>query len=81
MTTNPSQTPTAENLRTAWLPMLSLAPRLFQEGSGSVSPSVYWWRPERGFLLLPVGEVDRHPAFFPPDELVEMLNEVAGAGS
>lgn len=53
--------------------MLGFAARRYEAGPGSISPHLYWWRPE-GLLRLP-GEVDEEAIrFFPPDEFVALLN-------
>jgi hypothetical protein len=46
---------------------------LFNEGPGSISPSIYWWR-DGAVTLLPSEIAGRNVQFAPPDEFVEVLN-------
>jgi hypothetical protein len=61
-----------------------LAHRYFEEGPGSLSPSLYWWRDGR-LTILPAEVTDDGLRFAPPEEFVEgCLNLLAdskhGAG-
>ncbi len=51
---------------------------MFQEGPGSISPGLYWWR-EGLVSLLPAQFDGRKVQFAPPDEFVQALNRLAGA--
>lgn len=55
--------------------MIPMARGMFQEGPGSISPSVYWWRGGH-FTLLPAELVDGKIEFKPPEEFVEMLGRI-----
>lgn len=55
--------------------MIPMACGMFQEGPGSISPSVYWWR-DGHFTLLPADLVDGKIEFKPPEEFVEMLGRI-----
>ena len=53
-------------------PFVQLAQTQFQQGPGSISPNLYWWRPS-GLTLLPTEIKDRQLAFTPPDEFNAMV--------
>jgi hypothetical protein len=52
---------------------------MFNEGPGSISPDIYWWR-EGSVTLLPSSFDDKRIQFAPPDEFVEVLNGLAASG-
>jgi len=56
--------------------LIQAVARDFNQGPGSISPSIYWWRPGGSLTLLP-SETGRRPTFMPPDEFMEMLNTLA----
>jgi hypothetical protein len=51
---------------------------LFEEGPGSISPWIYWWR-EGSVTLLPSEVAAESVQFVPPDEFVEVLNALPAA--
>jgi len=53
--------------------LIPTAVSLFQEGPGSISPSLYWWR-EGDVVLLPAQLDEQNLHFMPPDEFVQALN-------
>jgi hypothetical protein len=53
--------------------LIVTAVSLFNEGPGSISPAIYWWR-DGAVKLLPSEIEDRNVQFFPPDDFVEILN-------
>lgn len=53
--------------------LIPMAVSLFQQGPGSISPGLYWWRHE-GVTLLPAQADGRRVQFAPPDEFVQVLN-------
>lgn len=57
--------------------MLLLAHRMFVDGPGSITPELYWWR--QGRLERLPARVDKDQAlhFAPPEEFVQMLNQLA----
>jgi hypothetical protein len=57
--------------------LIRLAASGYEEGPGSLTPDLYWWR-NGTWTVLPV-TVDRKGAvqFFPPDDFVALLNEIA----
>lgn len=56
--------------------LIPTAVSMFQQGPGSISPGLYWWR--AGVVTLLPAEFDgRNVAFRPPDEFVEALNRLA----
>jgi hypothetical protein len=57
--------------------MLLIAEKMENEGPGSISPHVYYRRPNGTFLLLPHEQQDDKIIFSPPDEFVELLNRLA----
>jgi hypothetical protein len=57
--------------------MLPMACGIFQEGPGSVTPHVYWWR-DGQFTHLPAEVGPASIDFQPPAEFVAMLERVAG---
>jgi hypothetical protein len=59
--------------------MLVSLDRMFRQGPGSLSPSLYWWRPG-SFTLLPGDVVEGQVRFSPPSEFVQVLNRLANRG-
>lgn len=55
--------------------LLQMAMGMYQEGPGSISPSVYWWR-DGELTLLPSSLEGSKLDFFPPDEFVEVVNRL-----
>lgn len=56
--------------------MIPIAFGMYQEGPGSLSSGLYWWRPGR-LLLLPTKVTAQSISFSPPAEFVnEVLNQV-----
>ena len=53
--------------------LIPTAVALFNEGPGSISPGIYWWR-DGSVTLLPSEVAGSNVQFAPPDELVEVLN-------
>ena len=49
---------------------------MFQQGPGSISPGLYWWR-DGSITLLPAQVDGKKVAFAPPDEFVAVLNGLA----
>lgn len=58
--------------------LLVIAYRRYEEGPGSLSPYVYWWRPDDTLVTLPA-EIHGDALQFspPPDFLEDCLNELA----
>lgn len=56
--------------------LIPMAVSMFQQGPGSISPGLYWWR-SGTVTLLPAEFDGRNVAFRPPDEFVEALNRLA----
>src|SRR5919201_6167038 len=50
--------------------------RIFEEGPGSISSDLYWWR-ERTFTLFPIDASVQPMRVHPPDGFVDMLNRLA----
>src|SRR5437867_6085625 len=50
--------------------------RIFEEGPGSISADLYWWR-KRTFTLFPIDASTQRMQARPPDEFVDMLNRLA----
>ncbi len=48
----------------------------FNEGPGSISPQIFWWRGGT-FTLFPIDGSVRPMQVKPPDEFVEMMNQLA----
>jgi hypothetical protein len=47
-----------------------------REGPGSITPNLYWYRDGR-FTLLPYEIANKQFNFRPPDELVDLMNQLA----
>jgi hypothetical protein len=52
------------------------AERLHREGPGSIVPHVYWWRHAEPPLRIPATITEHEVVLVPPDEFVEMLNDL-----
>lgn len=59
--------------------MIPMAVSLFQQGPGSISPGLYWWRND-GVTLLPAHMEGRAVQFAPPESFVQVLNGLAQPG-
>jgi hypothetical protein len=58
--------------------LIPMAASLFQQGPGSISPGLYWWR--NGSVTELPSQVDgTRVQFFPPDDFVEVLNSLPAA--
>lgn len=56
--------------------MIPIAFGMYQEGPGSLSPGIYWWRPGR-LRLLPTKVTAQSITFSPPDDFVaEVLDRI-----
>lgn len=56
--------------------LVTMAFGMFQEGPGSISPTVYWWRPGR-FVAIPAEVKAKSVTITPPEEFVtEVLNRL-----
>jgi hypothetical protein len=53
--------------------MIVLGHNLYQEGPGSISPQLYWWR-DGDLTLVPSQFNNKKIDFSPPDEFVQVLN-------
>jgi hypothetical protein len=53
--------------------IIPIAVSLFQQGPGSISPGLYWWRGDN-VKLLPAQFDGRSVQFIPPDDFVQVLN-------
>jgi hypothetical protein len=56
--------------------MFQIAMNLFQQGPGSISDQLYWWRSGE-FVHLPHSASGKNINFAPPDDFVELLNGLA----
>jgi hypothetical protein len=56
--------------------LIVTAVSMFNQGPGSISPGLYWWR-EGSVTLLPSSFDGKKVDFAPPDEFVELLNGLA----
>jgi len=57
--------------------MIPIAFGMYQEGPGSLSPGLYWWKPPGALTLLPTKVSAQSISFSPPDNFVkEVLNSV-----
>jgi hypothetical protein len=56
--------------------LILAATAMFQQGPGSISPSLYWWR-ESSVTLLPTELDGSGVQFFPPEDFVQALQELA----
>jgi hypothetical protein len=59
--------------------LIPTAVSMFQEGPGSISPGLYWWR-DGAVIPLPAQIDGPDIAFVPPDEFVQALNRLPEAG-
>ncbi len=58
--------------------IIATAASMFQQGPGSISPGLYWWR-DGSVSLLPARVGDREIQFAPPDDFVQVLNTLPSA--
>lgn len=56
--------------------LIPLIKSLYNEGPGSISPNLYWYRQQK-FINLPYRETRKALQFFPPAEFTDMLNRMA----
>lgn len=57
--------------------MLEVVPRMCFEGPGSITPSLYWWRPGQALMQLPAEyRADGVVNFTPPAAFVDVLNRL-----
>ena len=56
--------------------LIPVAAGMFEEGPGSISPHLYWWRPQ-GLTLLETAIEDDSLVFRPPEDFVAVLNSLA----
>ncbi len=56
--------------------MLHVVPHMWDEGPGSITPSLYWWQPGPRLVRLPVEYGEESTAFMPPPEFVDVLNRL-----
>ncbi len=50
-----------------------IAHGMHREGPGSISPLVYWYSPERGFIALPIERAEDGLVFRPPEPFLDLL--------
>jgi hypothetical protein len=60
--------------------LLMNASRLYNDGPHSVSPGVYWWRPDRPLVALPAEVTAARISFYPPAEFVDTLAQLPPPG-
>jgi len=58
--------------------LIPIAGSMFEQGPGSISPSLYWWR-EGAVTLLPSRLDGSNVQFMPPDDFVQALNALPEA--
>lgn len=56
--------------------MLNVVPRMCHEGPGSITPSLYWWRPGQALMLLPAERSEGGISFYPPAAFTDLLNRL-----
>ena len=56
--------------------MLNVVPQMCFEGPGSITPSLYWWRPGQALMQLPTHVSGDTVEFHPPPAFTEMLNRL-----
>lgn len=56
--------------------MLASNQQVYQQGPGSITPGLYWWR-KGTFVEIPSVQKDGQPAITPPDSFVALLNSLA----
>ena len=56
--------------------IIASAVGMFQQGPGSISPGLYWWR-DGSVTLLPAQLDGQKVAFAPPDDFISVLNGLA----
>jgi hypothetical protein len=60
--------------------LIPLIKSLYNEGPGSISPNLYWYRQQK-FINLPYRETRKALQFFPPAEFTDMLNRMTATES
>ena len=58
--------------------LIPTAAAMFEQGPGSISPDLYWWR-EGSVSVLPSQFDGQDVQFFPPDDFVQVLNQLPEA--
>ena len=58
--------------------LIPLIKGLYNEGPGSISPNLYWYRHQK-FITLPYRETRKALQFYPPAEFTDMLNRMAAS--
>ncbi|MBI4752448.1 MAG: hypothetical protein HY774_28490 [Acidobacteria bacterium] len=58
--------------------LIPLVRGLYNEGPGSISPNLYWYRHQK-FINLPYRETRKALQFFPPAEFTDMVNRMAAS--
>ena len=56
--------------------LIPIAQALYKQGPGPVSANLYWRDGER-YISIPYEVTDAQVSVFPPDEFLEMLNQIA----
>jgi hypothetical protein len=56
--------------------MLNVVPRMFHEGPGSITSSLYWWRPGHSLMRLPWEVTETAIDFLPPPAFADMLSRL-----
>ncbi|HEX7195899.1 MAG TPA: hypothetical protein VF364_03590 [Candidatus Limnocylindria bacterium] len=59
--------------------LIPMSASLFQQGPGSISPALYWWRAPSSVTLLPSQVEGNTVQFAPPDDFVQVLNSLSAA--
>lgn len=59
--------------------LIPMAVSMFQQGPGSISPGLYWWR-AGSVTLLPAEFDGKNVQFAPPDDFIQALNGLAAPG-
>jgi hypothetical protein len=59
--------------------LIPMGVSMFQQGPGSISPGLYWWR-DGSVSMLPAQFDGKAVQFSPPDEFVRALNALPAAG-
>jgi hypothetical protein len=60
--------------------MLQVIVGMHRDGPGSISPNLYWYH-DGDFLALPYELEDQSLKFLPPDEFVELMDELGEVAS
>ena len=59
--------------------LIAMGASLFQQGPGSISPALYWWRGPTSVTILPSQVDGNNVQFAPPDDFVQVLNSLPAA--